>query len=98
MSETVSIADTAPYCFLLRGSIFFAMVLLSVNQDILAEPILLAQTSCQYLPIDVHRLRSCANVLSFVWLRLHLATLWKIVCKTRSLRFSYPARLAPSTD
>src|SRR5947209_1240035 len=24
-------ADTAPYCFLLRGSIFFAMVLLSVT-------------------------------------------------------------------
>src|SRR5206468_5928181 len=29
ISETVSMADTALYCFLLRGSIFFAMVLLS---------------------------------------------------------------------
>src|ERR1019366_6219839 len=29
MSETVSMADIAPYCFLFRGSIFFATVLLS---------------------------------------------------------------------
>src|ERR1700758_2509371 len=33
MSVTVSAADTAPYCFLLRGSIFFfAMALLSCGE------------------------------------------------------------------
>src|SRR6266436_2609117 len=38
MSETVSIADTAPYCFLLSGSIFFlAMVAPLLRTSILAN-------------------------------------------------------------
>src|SRR5258708_31140930 len=42
-------ADTAPYCFLLRGSIFFAIVLLLVNRDTLAQPILPVQRCNQGL-------------------------------------------------
>src|ERR1700722_691276 len=74
-------ADTAPYRFLLSGSIFFAIAFLSVNRNILA-PILLAEYPANTRPCTSAAAASAPDV-SYARIQNHPAA----KAELRDIRF-----------